>query len=95
MNNAAKVLHDAKGPITALAARGLPVHGLRSDTALAAYLCRPDQRLYDLADLSLRHLGRELRAESTEPSGQLTLDTGDDEESEDDEEAEEPKKGRK
>jgi DNA polymerase-1 len=72
-----KVLHDAKGPITALAARGLPVTGLTCDTALAAYLCRPDQRLYDLADLSLRHLGRELRAETAEPSGQLTLETDD------------------
>ena len=71
-----KVLHDAKGPLTALAARGLPVAGVEVDTALAAYLCRPDQRLYDLADLSLRHLGRELRAE-VESSGQLTLDTGD------------------
>ena len=71
-----KVLHDAKGPLLALAARGLPVHGLEVDTALAAYLCRPDQRLYDLADLSLRHLGRELRAQA-EATGQLMLDTGD------------------
>ena len=72
----AKVLHDAKGPSLALAARGLPLHGVALDTALAAYLCRPDQKIYDLADLSLRQLGRELRAEeSTE--GQLTLDTGD------------------
>jgi DNA polymerase-1 len=35
---------------------GLPA----GDTALAAYLCRPDQRSYDLADLSVRHLGRTL-----------------------------------
>ena len=71
-----KALHDAKGPMAALVARGLPVRGLVADTALAAYLCRPDQRSYDLADLSLRHLGRALRAE-TEPGGQLLLDTGD------------------
>jgi DNA polymerase-1 len=70
-----KVLHDAKGPLIALAARGLPLRGLEVDTALVAYLCRPDQRLYDLADLSLRYLGRELRAE-VEETGQLTLDTG-------------------
>ncbi len=30
--------------------------GLVSDTALAAYLARPDQRSYDLADLTLRYL---------------------------------------
>jgi DNA polymerase I len=71
-----KILHDAKGPAIALAGRGLPLAGLIGDTALAAYLCLPDQRSYDLADLTLRHLGRELRAE-TEDSGQLTLDTGD------------------
>ena len=71
-----KVMHDAKGPIHALTSRGLPVAGLVSDTALAAYLCRPDQRGFDLGDLALRHLGRELRAEADGP-GQLTLDTGD------------------
>jgi len=72
-----KVLHDAKGPMGALGERGLPLLGLVGDTALAAYLCRPDQRSYDLADLSLRHLHRELRAE-TEDTGQLTLEVGDD-----------------
>ena len=71
-----KVLHDAKGPMLALAARGLELHGLVQDTALAAYLCRPDQKIYDLADLSLRHLGRELRAEEAD-GDQLALDTGD------------------
>jgi DNA polymerase-1 len=68
-----KVLHDAKGPLTALADRGLPVAGLIGDTALAAYLCLPDQRSYDLADLTLRHLGRQLKAEETAPNEQLTL----------------------
>jgi DNA polymerase-1 len=69
-----KVLHDAKGPLEALADRGLPVEGVVSDTALAAYLVRPDQRSFDLADLTLRHLGRELRAEEAPDDGQLTLD---------------------
>ncbi|SDQ44974.1 DNA polymerase I [Quadrisphaera sp. DSM 44207] len=76
-----KVLHDAKGPLHALAGRGLPLAGLADDTALAAYLCRPDQRSYDLADLAVRHLQRELRAEGASPvaaSGQLTLEVGDD-----------------
>ena len=71
-----KALHDAKGPMLALAARGLRLLGAVSDTALAAYLVRPDQRSYDLADLVLRHLGRELRMEDGADNGQLTLDTG-------------------
>jgi DNA polymerase I len=71
-----KVLHDAKGALHALTGRGLPLRGLVHDTALAAYLSRPDQRSYDLADLAVRHLQRELRAEAAD-DGQLTLDTGD------------------
>ena len=71
-----KVLHDAKGPMLALYARGWDLQGVATDTALAAYLVRPDQRSYDLADLVLRHLGRELRAE-TESTGQGLLDFGD------------------
>ncbi|MFC6006142.1 DNA polymerase I [Angustibacter luteus] len=71
-----KALHDAKGPGHALRERGLPLRGVVSDTALAAYLVKPDQRSYDLADLVLRHLSRELRLEAEDPSGQLTLDTG-------------------
>ena len=55
-----KVLHDAKGPMLALAASGLQLSGLAVDTALAAYLVRPDQRSYDLGDLAVRHLGRDL-----------------------------------
>jgi DNA polymerase-1 len=58
-----KVLHDAKGPALALAAHGWTLKGVASDTALAAYLVRPDQRSYDLADLTVRYLRRELRQE--------------------------------
>jgi len=68
-----KALHDVKGPMQALAARGLPLAGVSSDTALAAYLVRPDQRSYDLADLVLRNLNRELRADDA-PTGQGLLD---------------------
>ena len=73
----AKVLHDAKGPMLALAARGWPLHRLVSDTALAAYLVRPDQRSYDLADLTLRYLKRELKQGSSDDDGQeqLAFDT--------------------
>jgi len=67
-----KVLHDAKGPMHALAARGLPLAGLSCDTAIAAYLALPGQRTFDLADLALRYLGKELREEAE--NGQLTLD---------------------
>ena len=74
-----KALHDAKGPMHALAARGLELRGLTSDTALAAYLALPGQRSFDLADLALRYLNRELR--DAEPaSGQLTLDVPDESE---------------
>jgi DNA polymerase I len=69
-----KVLHDAKGPILALAARSWPLRGLVSDTALAAYLVRPDQRSYDLADLTLRYLKRELKQGSTDDE-QLSFDS--------------------
>jgi DNA polymerase-1 len=68
-----KALHDAKGPMQALAARGLALAGLTNDTALSAYLVRPDQRSYDLADLVLRHLSRELSSD-TESGGQGLLD---------------------
>ncbi|MGN7249206.1 DNA polymerase I [Janibacter anophelis] len=68
-----KVLHDAKGPMLALASSGLPLEGLVVDTAIAAYLVRPDQRSYDLADLAVRHLGRDLSG-GDEPADQGMLD---------------------
>ncbi len=68
-----KVLHDAKGPMLALAARGWPLTGLERDTALSAYLARPDQRSYDLADLTVRYLKRELK-QGTVDDGQLSLE---------------------
>ncbi|MDQ2755878.1 MAG: DNA polymerase I [Actinomycetota bacterium] len=70
-----KALHDAKGPLQAIAARGWSLAGLTSDTALAAYLVKPDQRSYDLADLALRMLKREL-SNDTDDHGQGMLDFG-------------------
>lgn len=58
--DAPKAMHGAKGPIQAIWDRGWDIRGLASDTHLAAYVLRPDQRVFDLADLSLRYLGREL-----------------------------------
>jgi len=71
--SAPKAMHDAKGPIHALAAHGWALRGLTSDTALAAYLALPGQRSFDLADLALRYTRRELGGEAT-ATGQLTLD---------------------
>ncbi len=74
-----KSMHDAKGPIHALAARGWPLRGLSSDTALAAYLALPGQRSFDLADLALRYTGRELGSAQVTATGQLTLDLAEEE----------------
>ncbi|GAA0741888.1 DNA polymerase I [Dactylosporangium roseum] len=68
-----KVLHDAKPARLAFLARGWQLDGVASDTALEAYLARPDQRSYDLNDLALRYLKRELRVDAPD-NGQLTLD---------------------
>ncbi|MGB3686107.1 MAG: DNA polymerase I [Ornithinimicrobium sp.] len=73
-----KVAHDAKALMHALSTRGMPVGGIVQDTALAAYLVRPDQRSYDLADLVLRYLHRELRADGADgEQAQLSLDLDD------------------
>ncbi|MFI7662041.1 DNA polymerase I [Micromonospora parva] len=68
-----KVLHDSKPAVLACAAHGWQLAGIVRDTQIAAYLARPDQRSYDLTDLALRYLHRELRVDVPE-SGQLTLD---------------------
>jgi DNA polymerase I len=70
-----KALHDAKGPINALAARGLDFNGLTSDTALAAYLALPGQRSFDLADLAERYANRRLTGGGDTAVGQLAFDT--------------------
>ena len=59
-----KAMHDAKGPLLAIWARGWELAGLTSDTQLAAYLVRPDQRTFDLADLTIRYLKRELKVDA-------------------------------
>jgi DNA polymerase I len=70
-----KAIHDVKGPWLAFAERGWTLDGVTNDTALAAYLALPGQRSFDLADLALRYLRRELRAESGAAAvGQLSLD---------------------
>ncbi|MCL2596041.1 MAG: DNA polymerase I, partial [Promicromonosporaceae bacterium] len=81
---AAKTLHGAKAARHALKSRNpegpaLPLAGVTFDTELAAYLCYPDQRGYDLSDLVVRHLGRELypeEEEATQGAFELDLDNG-------------------
>ena len=73
-----KAAHDIKGPVLALREHGWTIGGVTSDTQLGGYLLRPDQRSFDLADMALRYLKRELRS-NVEESGQLTLDGGVDE----------------
>ncbi len=68
-----KALHDAKAALLLLDHRGLPLRGLAADTALSAYLSHPDQRSYDLADLTLRYLHRELKGEAA-ATNQLSFD---------------------
>ncbi|MDL5158409.1 DNA polymerase I [Actinomycetospora termitidis] len=75
-----KAGHEIKGPLHAVRGRGWRLDGVTSDTALAAYLARPGERSFDLADLALRYLRRELRVEEPDASGdQLTLDGGEEE----------------
>lgn len=71
-----KILHDANGPLLALAAHGWTVAGLATDTAMMAYLVAPDQRTYALADLTLRYLKRELRQDNDDDQG-LLFEEGD------------------
>ncbi|WP_199730230.1 DNA polymerase I [Amycolatopsis panacis] len=77
-----KIGHDLKVPLHAVRARGWAFAGLAMDTALAAYLARPGQRTFGLDDLALRYLHRELRSESDEGDGQLSLLDGGAEEAE-------------
>jgi DNA polymerase-1 len=71
-----KVTHDAKQLYLAVWERGWELSGLTIDTALAAYLALPAQRTYDLADLALRYLRKQLRSEADAPpaEAQGTLD---------------------
>ncbi|OYN89847.1 DNA polymerase I [Parenemella sanctibonifatiensis] len=77
------VIHDVKGPLLAIAERGWTLAGVVNDTLLAAYLLRPDQRSFSLADLTVRHLQRELANDTVvvddSPADQDMLDFGQEE----------------
>ncbi|MEO6882106.1 MAG: DNA polymerase I [Mycobacteriaceae bacterium] len=68
-----KAVHELKRALHATRGRGWSLLGTTSDTALAAYLVRPGQRSFDLADLALRNLHRELRLDDAADDGQLSL----------------------
>ncbi|WP_231908536.1 DNA polymerase I [Corynebacterium mycetoides] len=55
-----KFLHDAKAAFHMFKGRGITLRGIAHDTAIAAYLLRPGQRTYELADVYQRHLQRHL-----------------------------------
>ncbi|NNG98007.1 DNA polymerase I [Gordonia araii] len=77
-----KALHDAKWAFHALRGRGWKLAGVSSDTALAAYLARPGQRSFNLDDLAVRYLRRELRVDAAVPDdGQLSLLDGEENDS--------------
>lgn len=61
-SDAPKYLHEAKAAWHMLAGRGIELHGIAHDTALAAYLLRPGQRTYALTDVYQRHLQKSLGA---------------------------------
>ncbi|MXP21235.1 DNA polymerase I [Gordonia sp. HNM0687] len=68
-----KALHEAKWAVHAVRARGWTLGGVTSDTSLAAYLVRPGQRTFNLDDLALRYLRRELRDDTAADDGQMSL----------------------
>lgn len=55
-------VHDAKAEWHRLNGSGLRLAGVEHDTALAAYLLRPDLRTSELSDVVQRHVGHELAA---------------------------------
>ena len=72
---AGKAIHDLKGPLLAAWAHGLELAGISTDTILAAYVAMPGQRSFDLTDLVMRYLKRDLTPAAGD-TGQLTLDGG-------------------
>ncbi|HEY9415726.1 MAG TPA: DNA polymerase I [Pseudonocardia sp.] len=74
-----KAAYDVKSALHALRERAWTMEGLTSDVVLSAYLVRPGQRGFDLADLALRYLRRELRSEGEPEDGQLSLLGGEEE----------------
>lgn len=71
-----KVMHAAKGPMLAFAARGTFLRGLTADTELSAYLVLAGQRTLAISDLVQRFLHTTLPVVG-ESAGQLALEVDD------------------
>jgi len=69
----AKALHGAKQAWHLLARHGLELAGVVCDTALAAYLCLPDRRGLDLADIVEEFLGHRLDTQAVPAQGEFDL----------------------
>ena len=63
--------HDAKDVETAVVAEGLELHGLATDTMLAAYLLDPAAASFELGALSEQYLGADVVGSEPEAEGQL------------------------
>ncbi len=73
------VTHDAKTLLHVAGARGWTVAGLTVDTELAAYLCNPEQRSFDLDRLAVQYLHRTIEPEEDDAAGdQLALEVEED-----------------
>jgi len=72
--------HEAKRLLHVAAGRGWDVAALVMDTELAAYLCNPEQRSFDLDRLALQHLQRTIEVEGAAggEDDQLALEVEDD-----------------
>lgn len=69
-----KVIHDAKGPLTALIVNGVAINGLSCDTAIAAYLVAPGGRDFELSSLVLRYLKKSLEPIAAAEPAQMLFD---------------------
>ncbi len=58
-----KLGHDLKSALIILAQAGIQLRGLGCDTMISSYLLNPARRGYDLAEMVLDHLGRQVPGE--------------------------------
>ena len=70
------VTHEAKVLLHVAAVEGWTVDGLTIDTELAAYLCNPEQRSFDLDRISVQYLQRSIEVEDDDDGAgdQLSLE---------------------
>ncbi len=70
-SDAPKIVHDGKGPLTALLVHGISLNSIHMDTAIAAYLVAPGTRNFDLPDLIQRYLRKDLDAVANVEANQM------------------------